>query len=242
MGLAHSPRIVTDGLLFAIDAGNSKSYPGSGTTWTDTIRGVSGTMSNGPTYNSADGGSIVFDGTDDQVSFSDNDLLTPHTTMSVWIKLDTLDLNGGNNRVIMDKTVGPNSRVGRFIVQKSAVQDKYFRVVSRIYLSTGEDQTVVFKKGGTNHISTDWDNFVMTYDGTTQINYYNGEFSRSEDVNTPAGLKTNGGCTFRLGRQNVMSSDDYFLGKMSGVLYYNRALTASEVAQNYNALKGRYRY
>jgi|9_EtaG_2_1085328.scaffolds.fasta_scaffold07313_7 hypothetical protein len=242
MGLAHSPRIVTDGLLFAIDAGNSKSYPGSGTTWTDTIRGVSGTMSNGPTYNSADGGSIVFDGTDDQVSFSDNGLLTPHTTMSVWIKLDTLDLNGGNNRVIMDKTVGPNSRVGRFIVQKSAVQDKYFRVVSRIYLSTGEDQTVVFKKGGTNHISTDWDNFVMTYDGTTQINYYNGEFSRSEDVNTPAGLKTNGGCTFRLGRQNVMSSDDYFLGKMSGVLYYNRALTASEVAQNYNALKGRYRY
>jgi len=240
MGLAHSPRIVTDGLLFAIDAGNSKSYPGSGTTWTDTIRGVSGTMSNGPTYNSADGGSIVFDGTDDQVSFSDNGLLTPHTTMSVWIKLDTLDLNGGNNRVIMDKTVGPNSRVGRFIVQKSVVQDKYFRVVSRIYLSTGEDQTVVFKKGGNLQISTDWDNFVMTYDGTTQINYYNGEFSRSEDVDTPAGLKTNGGCTFRLGRQNDMSSDDYFLGKMSGVLYYNRALTASEVAQNYNALKGRY--
>ena len=240
MGLAHSPRIVTDGLLFAIDAGNSKSYPGSGTTWTDTIRGVSGTMSNGPTYNSADGGSIVFDGTDDQVSFSDNGLLTPHTTMSVWIKLDTLDLNGANNRVIMDKTVGPNSRVGRFIVQKSVVQDKYFRVVSRIYLSTGEDQTVVFKKGGNLQISTDWDNFVMTYDGTTQINYYNGEFSRSEDVDTPAGLKTNGGCTFRLGRQNDMSSDDYFLGKMSGVLYYNRALTASEVAQNYNALKGRY--
>jgi len=242
MGLAHSPRIVTDGLLFAIDAGNSKSYPGSGTTWTDTIRGVSGTMSNGPTYNSADGGSIVFDGTDDQVSFSDNGLLTPHTTMSVWIKLDTLDLNGANNRVIMDKTVGPNSRVGRFIVQYSAVQDKYFRVVSRIYLSTGEDQTVVFKKGSNLQISTDWDNFVMTYDGTTQINYYNGEFSRSEDVDTPAGLKTNGGCTFRLGRQSDMSSIDYFLGKMSGVLYYNRALTASEVAQNYNALKGRYRY
>ena len=237
MGLAHSPRIVIDGLIFAIDAGNSKSYPGSGTTWTDTIGGVSGTMSNGPTYNSADGGSIVFDGTDDQVSFSDNGLLTPHTTMSVWIKLDTLDRNGGATRVIMDKTVGPNSRVGRFVVQKNDAQDKYIRVASRIYLSTGEDQTINFKN---INISTDWDNFVMTYDGTTQINYYNGVFAKSEDVNTPAGLKTNGGCTFRLGRQNDMSNVDYFLGKMSGVLYYNRALTAAEVAQNYNALKGRY--
>ena len=48
MGLAHSPRIVTDGLVLALDAGNTKSYPGSGTAWTDTVGGNTETLTNGP--------------------------------------------------------------------------------------------------------------------------------------------------------------------------------------------------
>ena len=73
MGLAHSPSIVMNGLVLALDAANSKSYPGSGTTWTD-LSGNSntGTLTNGPTYNSANGGSIVFDGVDDGVNIPHN--------------------------------------------------------------------------------------------------------------------------------------------------------------------------
>ena len=63
----YGPRIVTDGLVLCLDAGNSKSYPGSGTAWNDLSRnGNNGTL-NGPTFNSADRGSIVFDGTNDYV-------------------------------------------------------------------------------------------------------------------------------------------------------------------------------
>ena len=68
MGLAHSPSLVMNGLVLALDAANPKSYPGSGTTWTDLSgRGNTGTLTNGPTYSSANGGSLVFDGTNDYV-------------------------------------------------------------------------------------------------------------------------------------------------------------------------------
>ena len=69
MGLAHSPRIVTDELVLALDAGNTKSYPGSGTTWTDLSgNGNDGTLLNSPTFNSANGGYLDFDGTNDYVN------------------------------------------------------------------------------------------------------------------------------------------------------------------------------
>ena len=62
--------IITDGLVLYVDAGNTDSYPGSGTTWTDiSTNSNNGTLTNGPTFDSGDGGSIVFDGTDDYVDF-----------------------------------------------------------------------------------------------------------------------------------------------------------------------------
>ena len=71
MAIFYNPRTITDGLVLCLDAANRKSYPGSGTTWTDLSgRGNTGTLTNGPTYSSANGGSIVFDGTDDIVNTS----------------------------------------------------------------------------------------------------------------------------------------------------------------------------
>ena len=87
MGLAHSPRIVTDELVLALDAGNTKSYPGSGTTWTDLIGSNNGTLTNGPTYSSDDGGSIVFDGSNDYVQLSassDLNFGTGNFTIEGW--------------------------------------------------------------------------------------------------------------------------------------------------------------
>jgi len=59
--------IVTDGLVFAVDAANYESYPGSGTTWSDLVGSNNGTLINGPTFDSGNGGSIVFDGTNDYI-------------------------------------------------------------------------------------------------------------------------------------------------------------------------------
>ena len=78
MGLAHSPKIVTNGLVLCLDAGNTKSYPGSGTAWTDLSgRGNNGTLTNGPTYSSTNGGSVVFDAVDDYVTVPHNRILYP---------------------------------------------------------------------------------------------------------------------------------------------------------------------
>ena len=65
MGLSHSPRIVTDGLVFCLDAANIRSYPGTGTTWTDLKGGNEGTLTNGPTFSSDNAGSISTDGSND---------------------------------------------------------------------------------------------------------------------------------------------------------------------------------
>jgi len=79
MGLIHSPSIVSDGLVLALDAQNSRSYGGSGTTWTDvSYNGNNGTLTNGPTFEpggpfaGSTGGSVYFDGTGDRLTISSN--------------------------------------------------------------------------------------------------------------------------------------------------------------------------
>jgi hypothetical protein len=78
--------VVTTGLQLYLDAGNASSYPGSGTTWTDlTVNGRNGTLTNGPTYSSADGGSIVFDGSNDFVQCTGS-LTVTAATFVTWIR------------------------------------------------------------------------------------------------------------------------------------------------------------
>ena len=71
MTTSYSPLIVTDGLVMYLDAANPKSYPGTGTTWTDISRNNNnGTLTNGPTFSSANLGSIVFDGSNDAIQLN----------------------------------------------------------------------------------------------------------------------------------------------------------------------------
>ena len=80
MALSHSPKIVTDGLVLCLDAGDRKSYSGSGTTWSDRSgNGYNATLNNGPTFNSANGGSIDFDGSNDYATITDVIIANPTT-------------------------------------------------------------------------------------------------------------------------------------------------------------------
>ena len=73
MGLSHSPRIVTDGLVFCVDAANKRSYPGAGTAWTDlTANKNNGTLQNGIAFSTDKAGIFTFDGTNEYVTFSDD--------------------------------------------------------------------------------------------------------------------------------------------------------------------------
>lgn len=102
MASSIAPNIVTDGLVLYLDAANTKSYPGSGTTWTDIAAGNNGTLNNGPTFNSSNSGNIVFDGSDDYA-------ITPSIsfrTISIWINTSN---NGGGWRYLLDARPGMSS-------------------------------------------------------------------------------------------------------------------------------------
>ena len=101
MGITYNPRIITDGLVLCLDAGNSKSYPGSGTTWTDLSgNGNTGTLTNGPTYSN---GAIVFDGVDDYVQFTS----TSVQTVCFWGRMDASIVN--NAALVATSATGDGS-------------------------------------------------------------------------------------------------------------------------------------
>ena len=106
MALAHSPRIVRDSLALYLDAANTKSYPGSGTTWKDICgKNNDGTLTNGPTFSSDNLGCIVLDGTNDYVSetsgLSDS-LLQGNWSISFWVNFDVVNTSGsGNDRPLL---------------------------------------------------------------------------------------------------------------------------------------------
>lgn len=85
MGVGYNPKIVTDGLVMCLDAANRKSYSGTGTIWRDLVGSNNGTLTNGPTYSSAGGGSIVFDGANDFVQCLGSITVTAATFVT-WIR------------------------------------------------------------------------------------------------------------------------------------------------------------
>ena len=230
MGLAHSPRIVTDNLVLALDAANTKSYPGSGTTWTDLSgKGNNGTLTNGPTFDSGNGGAFVFDGTDDYVTagnkLPDADELFAGTgnawSTSSWFNVDVISSAG---KIV----TGRGGGLGTAAVYAVWVEEANLRVRLR---------------GGTiTNISTSiaantWYNVAVTWNGTTANGYLNGQFLTTLAVGTASDQTNN----FTIGATNIGGVQNYEMdGKISQTLVYNRALTAAEIKQNFNALRGRY--
>jgi hypothetical protein len=95
MALAHSPKIVTNGLVLAVDAANLKSYAGSGTTWNDLSGNIiAGELVNSPTFNTSNNGFFQFV-TDDYARFQNSTLLDTQTpTVEVWVKTNATTQNG----------------------------------------------------------------------------------------------------------------------------------------------------
>jgi len=216
MAFHYSPKIVTDGLVLALDAANRKSYPGSGTVWKDLSgKANNGTLTNGPTFNTVTTGNvdqIDFDGTNDSVECT---ALTSTTfTNSVWMSVDTKNTNG-----IISWTVGTVRRELLFVAGD----------ISIVYGSSKYKRGPVISNGV-------WTNVVGTYDGTTPLIYVNG-VSQTLGSELAAGAGLADKCYIA---RIAYSTPYYFNGKMANVLIYNKALTATEVLQNYNATKTRF--
>ena len=229
MPINYCPRIVTDNIALYLDAGNTKSYSGSGTTWTDiSSKGNNGTLTNGPTFSSGNGGAIVFDGTNDYVSetsgLSDS-FLQGDWSISFWANFDTVNTGtgGANDRPLLHHGSSA-TRKGLHLTNRS----------SKIKFGLYADDM----NSSQNLIADTWYNFVFTLNNTSYLKqiYINGLLDAS---GTGGGAYTGTGSNTRIGGK-VLGFGLYFDGNMSIVAAYNRVLTALEVKQNYNAIKGRF--
>ena len=216
MAFNYSPKIVTNGLVLCLDAANPKSYPGSGTAWNDISRGGNnGTLVNGPTFSSANGGSIDFDGSNDWGQVPGLTLSTVAYTKIAWFNPDTATAN--------------------IISGGSGDGQHAFWMASTNFLNAGHNgawNTVQYT--GQSLPGRWWCGAVTFNTSTGWVLYLNGDIVDTD----PSTVTFTGGTAVRIAAYNDASS--LFNGKIAIAQIYNRALTQQEVLQNYNATKGRF--
>ena len=226
MGAAAGPDIIENGLVLCLDAGNKDSYPSAGTAWTDLAGSNNGTLTNGPTFNSANGGSIVFDGTNDEVQLSGTNLSLNQMTISCW----NYSTNYNQNGFMFEKTTNGNvnTQYSLFFNNNNTI---YFRTANL----TSYDTTLNTNTGGV--LNNQWNNVVAVYDGAFKHIYINGILKLSVGCSGTV-LQNNTGIAL-IGRHGI-PSNYAFNGRIAQTQIYNRALTPAEILQNYNATKGRF--
>tara|TARA_R110000868_G_scaffold99037_1_gene272717 strand:+ start:85 stop:861 length:777 start_codon:yes stop_codon:yes gene_type:complete len=230
--------IVQSGLVLNLDAGVSSSYSGSGTTWTDLSgNGNNGTLTNGPTYNSANGGSIVFDGTDDRVTIT-NPLLssTGNWTVSSWFNFSVLniDLTNGSTAALYNQYIAStgNGRIVFRIFNDGSVINKL-----QLFLGSGSNYGNQFITGTTTITTNTFYNFVVSRNGSTFTTYINGVLEVSS---TLTGINV----TILQSTPEIGGITSGNFGWLNGRVYntsiYNRALTEAEIQRNFQATRFRY--
>jgi hypothetical protein len=224
---------VTNGLLLYWDAGNLDSYPGTGTTIYDLSgNGNNGTLVNGVGYNQTNGGVLTFDGVDDRVRISQNNIFYNNAfTWEFWIKFDAFP-NTYSGIVWAEGVTGGGSGLQYLLSIQDNSGTRFFHY--RIYnTSTGWAST---DTSTINFIPTNWTHVVWTFNnGTTNI-YTQGSLFHTD---TSRG-SYNGGTdspVFLAGRNDAFASLD---GEYGIANFYNKALSATEITQNYNAQKTRF--
>lgn len=219
-------KIVTDGIVLCLDASDKNSYPGTGTSWFD-VSGNSntGTLTNGPTFNSGNGGSIVFDGSNDYVVANRPSQLVTNgaITICMWVKWTTTGTTQSTIQALIDN----NHTTGQgFIIQDRP--DLSGRPLSFGTLAGAGVYSTSQIGNGT------WRHVTGTNNQTTSILYVDAVFNASV---SEAGLSTVQS-NVSIGRAEGFGR--YLSGNIALVQLYNRALSASEVLQNYNATKSRF--
>lgn len=214
-------QIATDGLVFHVDAGNKNSYPGSGTSWVNLINSNTGILTNGPTFNTSNLGSISLDGTNDYISSFGNAIVpagsSPYT-VSVWVYRNRS--NVGYEELLAQWTYANSGNSFYFGFNSGDV--RFSDSWSNVTVS-GASNTGV------------WMNLVGVNTGSNAYIYLNGILSATKG----SALTYTGTANFLIGRQGELDGE-YFGGKISNVFVYNRALSTTEVMQNYNAQKSRF--
>lgn len=221
MSVTYNASSVTTGLALCLDAGNARSWPGSGTAWYD-VSGNSktGTLVNGPTYNSSNGGSFIFDGVDDYVNVTNFNVShgTGNFSYSAWVNLSAKPGLG---------TIFENGSWTSCILLR--------------YESTG---VTVYSMGtyygifSFNPSLSTWNHVAFVRDGNNILFYLNGVYSQTLAFGTSLNVTPSPGNLFIGMSQH--SAGQCFNGKINLPSVYTTALSVDQVAQNFNAARGRY--
>jgi len=232
MAFNYSPKIITNGLVFYLDAANNKSYVSGSTIWNDISRTqTSGSLTNGPTYNSSNGGSIIFDGVDDCVITPANTLISLTNSLSFNFWISSTALTAGTQTILGKDTNGTN---GHLLIRRASNSDTLMYNYS---YGTGaaQIQTANYFTGYNNT----WINIQITANYTsTAINIYrNGVVVTSTTMTTPVFPNTT--APLLVGSFSFAGFLPFY-GKIANASIYNRELSAAEVLQNYNTTKTRF--
>jgi len=228
----NTPPVVTNGLVLYLDAANRISYVSGSTTWNNLNTGsVSGSLINGPTFDSANGGVIVFDGINDWVDFgsSGSNLIQGKTelTMGLFFQSNT-------NEVLRSLFGTLRYGCGRNLGLVSSFNNLVF------YNDYGDPDTgTCYAIGFSNYVTPNtWIFAAATYDGTTTRVYGIKQGTLSLATGTTKTGPTNiFPYNLEIGRGGF---GQYLNGRVANAFIYNRALTQSEILQNYNATKTRF--
>ena len=220
------PNIVYNGLVLYLDAANSRSYPGSGTTCSDlSANKVSGTLISGTTYSSANNGNFVLNGTSSYITlpnFKNSFDFNSPFTISAWVNKTNTNIADIVSTYVSEDGIwleiqATTNRI-RFVSRKLTVNVFDFVSLEAISINA-------------------WQNIVATFDGATAKIYINEVQSVHSASATTLFSVVNNDLT--IGRLDSFYGR-YFPGSIGPISIYNRAITAAEVKQNFNATKGRY--
>jgi hypothetical protein len=231
MALSHGPGVITDGLVLCLDAADSLSYPGSGTTWTD-LSGNSntGTLTNGPTYSSTNGGSIAFDGSNDWFSTSLSSIGDANTSFT-WGGFVKVNASTTSNFFLFgnytENITTPffaiafnNSGTNTFIYIRGSGGDGQQLLGTSKSLSLNNWYYIIgVRDAPANQVKLYVNGVLECTDGFT------GSYSVKSSTNNFGGLR---------------HLTNYLNANASSVVVYDRALTAAEIQQNFNANRSRF--
>jgi hypothetical protein len=223
MSLSHGSSIVRDGLVLQLDAANPRSYSGTGTTWFDLSGNDNANIINGVTYESStNSGAFSFDGVDDYMNITQPNVgFSPNQwTICFWIN--------------------PNNQFSRFLTPNSNGIDQWLEWSSNrvnVRIASGADTNERTGITGTSNsvpVST-WSFVCVSIDNLEIRLYVNGVLNGSSSQTLTI---ANWSGTWRLGQRG--NSTSWYSGKFAIFSAYNRALSAQEIQQNFEAMRGRY--
>ena len=225
MGTSYNPPIVTDGLVFCVDAANQRSYPKSGTTWSDLVGNYSGGFVNmdANNFDESNGGNLSFDGSNEFIGFGN--ILSGPTALSIFCSakiysvadcaLISKGIGSVSNREYSLQVIGSN--IAAVVADESAQDIDWFY-------------------GNSTLVSNKWYHLAMTWDGSELKMYVDSVYDGGGATSVNSGDIEFRNDPLVIGRDN----NAYGNCIISNASIYNRALTGDEVRQNYEATVGRF--